>query len=368
MRFIANQALLQEALSAAMSAVPSKSTLQILNNFLLTLEGNVLEIGATDLDLGIRLKIEVQGMGDGVIVVNARKLLDVVRTQNQPNIELVVDNYLVRLLSGSNRTNMTGNDPSEFPDLEEVASGGSFSMNSSELMFLTEKTMFAVSNDVTRLALNGVYLHKEDEKLVFAATDGHRLGRAHLEIPQVTEASAIIPPKVLGHLLKVISADTPVEVSVGEKHIAFASENIRLVSKLLDGPYPRYQNVIPASFERIAMIQRDVLMDVVQRVGVVAHPRTHQIRLAFTPEQLEISTTNQDLGADSSESLPVQFQGEAPFRISFNAQYFLEILRKCPTDQVRLRMNTNLGAALVEPDGTDIDYFFLIMPLRLNED
>lgn len=368
MRFIANQALLNEALGSAMSAVPSKSTLQILSNFLLCLEGNVLEIGATDLDLGIRLKLEVQGLGDGKIVVNARKFFDVVRVQSQANIEVVVDNYLVRILSGSNRTNITGNDPGEFPDLEEVSGASNITLNSSELSFLTEKTMFAVSSDATRLALNGVYCHKENDHLVMVATDGHRLGRAFLECSGSLDKGAIIPPKVLNHLLKVVPADVPIEVSVGDRHIAFAADSVRIVSKLLEGPYPRYQNVIPGSFERVAFIQREAALDVVKRVGTVAHPRTHQIRFAFVGGQLEVSATNQDIGADASETLAAEYHGDDGFKISFNAVYLEEILRKCLTDRFRLRMNGPLGATLIEPEVPEADHIFLIMPLRLHDE
>ena len=170
MKFTIQKNVLQDALQAAISAVPNKSTIQILNNFSLRLEGNFLEVSATDLDLGIRVKVEVQGERDGAVVINARKLFDQVKSLVDPsitNITFDAQDYLVKIQwSERGKASIIGFDANDFPPFPEIENGETLNIAASELAFLAEKTLFATSTDSTRLSLNGVFLEAKDGKLL----------------------------------------------------------------------------------------------------------------------------------------------------------------------------------------------------------
>ena len=202
MKFVIEKNAFLDVLQAAINAVPNKSTIQILNNFALRLEGNFLEVSATDLNLGIRVKVEVQGERDGSVVINARKLLDLVKSLVDPSITNVtfdVQDYLATIQwSAKGKASISGIDASDFPPFPEVSEGESLNFAASELAFLAEKTTFACSTDTIRLNLNGVYLEAKDGVISMIATDGHRLGRASIEQEGANLTNgAIIPKKAL---------------------------------------------------------------------------------------------------------------------------------------------------------------------------
>ena len=369
MKFKVEQSAFLNSLQMALQAVPSKSTLQILNNFLLQLEGNVLEVTATDLDMGIQVRLEVEGVTDGSVVVNARKLFEMVKEQGNVPIEFGVDNYVVHIVAGRFSASMSGNDPMEFPHLEEVNSEDSISLSASELNFLAENTLFAVSNDSTRPSLGGVYCENEEGKLVFVATDGHRLGKAFIEYQGGNVGgNAIIPPKTLSNVMRFVSSDAQVDITLGSRHISFTSDRLKVVSKLIEGPYPKYQNVIPSSFEKEVVIAREESLSVIRRVATMANQKNRQIKLEFAADKVEITADNQELGSSCKEPLGAQYQGEEGFKIAFNANFLLEILKMCPSDQIKISMNSPLGACVISPIGEGQDFYFLLMPLRFYEE
>lgn len=369
MKFEIEKGVFSEALSTAAHAVPNKSTLQILNNFLIHLEGNVLEISATDMDLGVNLKLEVNGLEDGKVVVNAKKLQEVIKNLANMPLTFTVEDYQVSIQSGSYAANLTGFDAMEFPSLPTLSATQTFGISSSELSFLSEKTLFAVSNDITRMALNGVYLEHAENKISLIATDGHRLGKAEIELEGPSwETGIIIPPKPLSFALRAVKPDTELEIAINDSHICISTDTLQIFSKLIEGPYPKYQSVIPQQFEKTAIAPREDLIAVVNRVATMANARTRQIKVSFQSGSAEISTRNQDIGGKSQENVSLQYEGEPNFPISFNASFLSDILKMCPSDQVVFKMNTSVGACVIEPQGEGLDFFFLIMPLRLTEE
>jgi len=369
MRFQVEKSPFLSALQTAKGAVPGKSTLQILNNFLFTLEANTLEVAATDMDMSVRVRVEVQGQQDGKIVVNAGKLLEIVRRQDDLPLTISVDDSVFRIRAGSYDGKLSGFDPSEFPQLPEVSSERGLRISSSELQFLEEKTAFACSKDVTRIALNGLCAEHHGGKLSLVATDGHRLGLA--SIPHEGDdwgQGLIIPPKALSHLLRNVPADTEIGLRIDDNFICLDAGSVQVTSKLIEGPYPKYQNVIPAQFEREALVDCRRLIGVVERISATANSRTHQVKLELNSGRLIVSARSQEDGDDSQEEMGVEYGGEGAFRLGFNAAYFVEILKMCPTDRIRLRMNSPVGAVIMEPVGEGMDFFFLLMPLRLTDE
>ncbi len=373
MKFQIEKAKLLSALNMVIGAVPNKATIQVLNNFAVRLEGNALEISATDLDLGIRMKLEVQGESDGAVVVNAHKLLDLVKSLIDPKIVNltieVVSNYLVTVRwSERGKASITGFDVSDFPPFPDVE-GGSFQLGKSELEFLAGKTLFAVSTDQTRMTLNGVFVEAKDGKLVMVATDGHRLGKAFIELENSSVGKGVIvPPKAIQYALKSVSGETAVEVRVSDTYVLFANEGVQIISKLIEGPYPKYEAVIPVKFERTVQVNREDLFNKITTVISMANARTRMIRLQLDGNQMELSANDPNVGGDSTEALSVSHEGEGVFCIGFNGLYLLEVLKLCQSDEVVLKMNGPTSACVIEPVGSDINSMFLLMPLRIQDE
>ena len=370
MKFSIDKTVLQNVLKSAITAVPNKSTIQVLNNFSLRLEGNFLEVSATDLDLGIRVKVEVQGERDGAVVINARKFSDLINNLVDPSITTIsldVQDYLAKIQwSEKGKASITGFDASDFPPFPEIENGETLNFAASELAFLAEKTLFATSTDSTRLNLNGVYLEAKDGKISMVATDGHRLGRASIDQEGANlENGVIIPKKVLQHILHVAKSDSNIEVRTSATHILFNTDSTQVISKLYEGPYPNYRAVIPQNFERTVQANATELLDKVHCILPMANPRTHQIRFQMDGNNMELSATDPDVGGETREALAVTHNGEGSFSIGFDGRYFYEILSMCKSEEVVLKMNTPIGACIIEPVGDDMGFSFLLMPLRL---
>jgi len=368
MKFEASKVTLLDALQTAQNAIPSKTTLQILNNFLFKLKGNNLEITATDLDLTIVINIEVQGNGDGNIVINAKKFLEV--TKELPDLPVIchVDDYVMTIKSETGfQCNITGFDASEYPVLPKSQESAQFEISKHDLKTLFEKTSFAVSNDVTtRVSLTGVFWQSVNDQIIMVGTDGHRLGKSWIKGtgPGLTKG-IILPPKAVSQVLKTSHEESDqIKIEVGEANIKFISDKITLFSKLIEGPYPDYEKVIPADLSKVVKIKKEELINVLKRVATMAHTKTKQVKFSFSSGQLLLSAKNQDLGGDSEESLDIEYKGKE-IAIGFNAHYVLEVLRLIQSEEILIKLNSNLGATVFEPNMTEKNYFFIVMPLRL---
>ena len=228
MKFEAIKPVFLDALQMACNAIPNKTTLQILYNLLLKLDGNTLEIRATDLDMTIVLKLQVEGHEDGEIVINAKKLLEVVKELPDFPVMLSVDDYMVTIKSESGfHCNLTGFDASEYPNLPEVENGKSFQVPLKDFRFLSEKITFAVSTDYSRMSLTGGYCEFKDGNLQMVATDGHRLGKAWIPAEGLpTQAGVIFPPKAMQQVLR-ISEDMEqlIQVEIGTANARFGARS-----------------------------------------------------------------------------------------------------------------------------------------------
>ncbi len=366
MKLEANKAALLSAVQMACNAIPNKTTLQVLYNLMLKLRGNVLEITATDLDLTIAQSLEVQGYEDGEIVINARKLLEVIRELPDFPVIIGVDEYVVTIKSESGfQCNLTGYDHSEYPSLPEVEEKHAAEISLKNLRRLHEKTAFAVSTDFTRISLTGIYWEFKKGRMQMAATDGHRLGKAWVEAETPFEEAIILPPKALSQVLNMAEdPDSAIRVKIGPANAQFSGENVTIYTKLIEGPYPNYENFIPKEFTKRLKADREDLMGVLRRVATMASTKNRLVVFGMQDGRLTLSAKNQDLGGDSEEALNVSYEGDA-MEVGVNAGYLQEILRMCQSEEVLLKFTNPLGAIIVEPVGATVDYFFLVMPLRI---
>ncbi len=369
MKFEANKPVFLDALHMACNAIPNKTTLQILYNLLLKLEGNSLEIRATDLDMTIVLKLQVEGHKDGEIVINAKKLLEVVKELPDFPVVVSVDDYMVTIKSESGfHCNLTGFDAGEYPSLPDLGSAKGFQVPLSDLRFLSEKTAFAVSTDYSRMSLTGGYCEFKDGNLQMVATDGHRLGKAWTAVQAPAQPGVILPPKALSQILHMSEdKEQLIQVDIGSANARFGTETITVFTKLIEGPYPNYENVIPKGFSKTMKANREHLSSVIRRVATMANAKTRLVVFGFDDRSLALSAKNQDLGGDSEESVPIEYTGD-PVEVGINANYILEVFRLIHTEEVVFKFNNPLGAIIVEPAVEKPNYFFIVMPLRILKD
>jgi DNA polymerase III subunit beta len=255
----------------------------------------------------------------------------------------------------------------DFPSFPTVRFQESWRIRSGDLQKLIGHTSFAVSTEESRPILNGVLWELKPESMRMVATNGHRLAKMEVPIKSsgAPAADLIVPPKALEQIRRLFPADEELEIARGDNHLGFRSPFTAVYTRLIEGPYPNYDQVIPKDNDRIAIADKVALVSALKRMSVIASDQTHRIRLSFNAGLLRFSVQTPDLG-EATDELAVRFTGDQ-LDIGFNASYLLEILRYIPTEEVKLTFKAPERAATVEPEGwTDpASYLCLVMPLRL---
>ncbi len=374
---------LWQGIDTVLDAVHSKPALPVLANILLVAEGNTLALSATDLDLSIRTKVPATVEQEGRITVPARTFAEITREWPDAELSLVVEEDHLRLSghlgdaeSGEGAYSLSGMAADEFPNMPTSLEGVSISLGNSEelsaklLLNMINKTSFAVSKDDTRPILNGVLWHIDSEGMEMVATDGSRLAcyrrSLDLQVQSDQEAGVIVPPQALAQMGKLLSGhDGAVEVTLGETQLFLSTGTTHLLSRLIEGPYVEYAQVIPKENDKNLRIDIDRLLPTVRRVSILSSSYTRQVRLKLNGSFIELSAASPEIGGEAREQIPASFDGEE-MEIGYNAQFLMEILRKMDTQMVRFELNDNVTAALLKPDQVEEgeDYFCLLMPLR----
>jgi DNA polymerase-3 subunit beta len=235
------------------------------------------------------------------------------------------------------------------------------------LQELIRQTSFAVSTEESRPILNGVLWQLGDAEMRMVATNGHRLARIRVasDAAGAPKADLIVPPKALEQIRRLFGEDESVEIARSENHLGFRSSGTQVYTRLIEGPYPNYEQVIPRENDKSATADKAAITSALRRMSIVASDQTHRIRMAFANGSCKLSVQTPDLG-EAQEELTVSYDGD-PLEIGFNASYLLEILKYIPTDEIRMTFKAPERAATCEPVGWNdpASYLTLVMPLRL---
>ena len=366
MRLTISREKLQEALTAVAAAVPAKTTLPVLGNLLLETTERGLRLSGTDLDIGVSTEIVADVESPGAITVPAKKLVEIVRELPAAPVKLgAAGEQRVTLECGRSRFKLLGLPRDEFPAFPSVDFGKSWRVRSGDLQMLISHTAFAVSTEESRPILNGVLWEVREKEIRMVATNGHRLAKMEVPYSGGQNGDFIIPPKALEQVRRLFPADEELEVARGENHLAFRSPLTSVFTRLIEGPYPNYDQVIPRDNNRVAMIDKVALQSALKRMAVVASDQTHRVKLSFNSALLKFSVATPDLG-EGQDELPIRYDGD-PIDIGFNGMYLLEILRYMPTEEIRFTFKEPERAATLEPEGWQQagKYLCLVMPLRL---
>ncbi|QJR36862.1 DNA polymerase III subunit beta [Gemmatimonas groenlandica] len=368
MRFTISREKLQEGLAAVTAAVPAKTTLPVLSNLLVETTERGIRFSATDLDIAVSTEVSADVETPGAITIPAKKLSEIARELPPSPVKVSASGeQRVTIECGRSKFKLLGLPRDEFPTFPTVRFNDSWRVKSGELQKLISHVAFAVSTEESRPILNGVLWELREDRMRMVATNGHRLSK--MEVP--VEASSappgdlIVPPKALEQIKRLFPAEEELEIARGENHLGFRSPFTSVFTRLVEGPYPNYEQVIPKDNDRFCLCDKAALTSALKRMSVIASDQTHRIKMSFNTGMLKFSVTTPDLG-EASDELPVNYNGDQ-LDIGFNATYLLEILRYMPTEQVRLTFKAPERAATIEPEGWDdpAKYLCLVMPLRL---
>ncbi|HET6797923.1 MAG TPA: DNA polymerase III subunit beta [Gemmatimonadales bacterium] len=360
---------LQEGLVAVAASVPAKTTLPILSNILLEATKDGIRLSGTDLDISVSTTVAASVDQDGAITLPARKLVEIIRELPNAAIRLTASGeQRVTIECGRSRFRLLGLPREEFPAFPSVKFEGGWRTSSRELQKLISHVAFAASTEESRPILNGVLWELRPERMRMVATNGHRLARMDVptaETQGASQADLIVPPKALEQIRRLFGTEETVEIARSENHLGFRTGSTQIFTRLIEGPYPNYEQVIPRENDKAATADKLALASALRRMSIVASDQTHRIRMAFANGTCKLSVQTPDLG-EAQEELNVSYEGD-PLEIGFNAAYLLEILKYIPTDEVRMTFKAPERAATCEPVGWDdpASYLALVMPLRL---
>ncbi len=370
MKFSLPKSRLSHYLQTVLTVIPAKSTLPILSNILLECMEKTIKISATDLDITITVTFAADISKKGSAVIPARMLFDIVKELPETDISFEGSANRVELKVPNGSYKIGGVAAEEFPELPVVNAKKQVAVEAELMVGMIKRSTFATSKDETRPALNGVLWQTKGERMVMVATDGHRMARVAAENNKLKGLNddVIIPPKVLDLISKFIGDDRDsIGVIFEENRIIFNLDDIVISSRLIEGPYPNYEAVIPATGDKKMVILRDDLASAVRRVSILSNSLTHQVKFTIKNNSLMLSTTNTDVGGEAQETLPCEYKGEA-LEIGYNAGYVNDILGKMEGEEVVFELSSAVAAGVVYSSETPKDDFLcLIMPLRLTE-
>ncbi len=359
---------LQEGLVAVAASVPAKTTLPVLSNVLLEAGSDGLRLSGTDLDIAVSTTVAASVDEDGAITLPARKLVEIVRELPSASIRLASSGeQRVTIECGRSRFKLLGLPREEFPAFPAVEFESAWKILAKDLHKLIGHVAFAASTEESRPILNGVLWELRPERMRMVATNGHRLARMDIPVAgeSTDEVDLIVPPKALEQIRRLFKADSEIEIARSENHLGFRSTSTQVFTRLIEGPYPNYEQVIPRENDKVATADKSVLASALKRMSIVASDQTHRVRLAFANGSCKLSVQTPDLG-EAQEEITITYEG-SPLEIGFNAAYLLEVLKYVPTDEVRMTYKAPERAATCEPVGWDdpASFLALVMPLRL---
>ncbi len=369
MKFNVNQQDLQQALNYCQGVIEKRSTLPILSNILMNAKKSNLILTATDLDLIFIHKIQnVEVMEEGKTTTTSSTMYDIVRklTSGKKINLTLTDTSKLHLESEKSIFNLNCMSASEFPLTDENFDENQFLIKSKQLLKLLNKCKFSVSNDETRHYLSGIYFHQtevEDKNYLTAvATDSHRMSISKIRLEkQISFEPIILPKKTVFQLCSLLdNYDGEVKVSNVKSKIKFELNNSILISKLIDGKFPNYIQVIPKNNNKKLEIDLKLFLDSVDRVASVSLDKKDGVKFDLSKDTLNLSVNNTNSG-DGKETLNVKFDHQ--LEISFNSRYLIDVASQLDGEKIELFLNDMGSPALIKDPG-DFDSIFVVMPMK----
>ena len=359
---------LNHKMNAISSVVPGRTTMPILSTVLVSAEKGDFSISATDLDISVTSRVNGSVSEEGKIAAPAKKIAEIVKSLAGGEVLLETEGEKLAISCGKSKFVVNARSADDFPKLPKQEGKTAFTVDPGIVSELTQKTIYAVSTDLTRPALCGVLWEVDRKGISMVSTDGHRLAKVEIamDLGSVHKMDVIVPPKALATLRTYSEGENEVRISIGENSISFEMKETTIYSRLLEGPFPNYQRVIPAKNEKELVVSRSALVDATKRVSILSDSLTRQVVFSIGANKLTLNVRTQELG-EAREEIEASF-AEEPMEIGYNANYVLDILRTIDSEEIVFLLDRPDNAGLVKPagDGGNIKQLCIIMPLRIN--
>ena len=365
MKFRCERDVLADALGTARRAVASRGTaLPVLSGIRLELTGDQLRLTGTDLDLTIQVHVAVSGQGDGVAVVPAQLASDIVRSLESGAVHVEISSDEARISSGRSNFGVRTLSAEEFPKIAEPAPND-VRLDAAQFGEALRQVVRAASTDEARPILTGVRMEQgQGGGLRLVATDSYRLAVRDLAGADVLRADqkVLVPSRALNELVRVLGGTGQVAVRLGDRDAAFQTDGVRLTTRLIEGEFPNYRNLIPSKYPNRLTVGREPLLDAIRRVKLLARDAT-PIRLGLSSDGLDLSAVAQDVG-QANEQLDAKYEG-ADLTVAFNPDYLSAGVEAVSGDEIVLQTLDALKPAVITaPTGSD--YLYLLMPVRVS--
>jgi len=374
MKFKINRDHFSNGLAQVLNVVGSKTTMPILSNVLIEADKDFISLTTTNLDLGIRCKIKAEVKEGGAVTLPVKRLATIVR--ELPNLDVSFDaspNHQVKLASGGSNFRIMGLGKEEFPPLPEFGDEKSFTLEQPELVSMLKSVSYAQSSDETRYILNGVYFSFRDGRLSLVATDGRRLAliAKEMEIPAESAGAIILPAKTVGELLRMLDKGEKVKIDFSERRCSFQIgtdkdnsgliDSIYLYSKVVEGNYPNYQQVIPKETHQRIKLERELLLQCIHRAALVTNEKANSVKLKLSSNLLEIMAQSPDFG-EAHESMAISYSGP-DLQAAFNPAFLMDPLKALAKDEVFFEVKDEVSPGVFK---TLENFICVIMPVRLS--
>lgn len=366
MKFVVNQGVLQNELQFLQGIAEKKKTIPILSNILLRAESSFLTLAATDLEVSLTGGCESTVEEAGAITVSAKKLFEVVRSLVDEEISFsVTDGNWLEINCGNTFFRLVGLPPDDFPDVPANDFGDAQKIEHDVFKDLIGHTIFAVTQEDARYALNGALLEIGSGVVRMVATDAHRLAMVEEPFESSEDVKAIVPKKTLNELRHLGNSEE-VLFAQDEHHLYFKIGHRVLATRIIEGQFPSYEKVIPAENPLEIVFTKEAMAGAIRRVSILASERSRAVRFKFTAGDATVSSSNPELG-EAVENVSVQYEGDE-LEISFNAQYILDFLSAVDGEDVVFKLKDSASQGLLEPREVSSEasrYKYVIMPMRM---
>ena len=371
MKFSIDRADFLRCLNHVQSAVEKRNTIPILSNVLMKAEDGVLSLSTTDMDMEINESVAAKVDKAGATTAPAGTLFDIVKKlPDESQIEISLDEAGNQMTVKAGRSNfkLSCLPVADFPEIGQGDLPVSFSVPANDLRALIDRTKFAMSTEETRYYLNGIYLHAADNQgvkvLRAVATDGHRLARFEMPLPEGAGdmPGVILPRKAVLEIRKLIEeAGDTIQISLSESKVRFNFDHIVLTSKLIDGTFPDYQRVIPQGNDKIIEVNPKKFTSAIDRVSTISDGKSRAIKITFEGKTMTLSASSPEAGSATED---LEINGNDNIEIGFNARYLLDITSQIEGDGCRLTLADSASPTIIEDTG-DISSLYVLMPLRV---
>jgi DNA polymerase-3 subunit beta len=360
-------------LQAVQNVVSTRTTLPILSNVLLRADNGKVEFTATDLDVTVACSVEAKVAKPGATTVPVKKLFGIVRELNG-DIEIETDEKNVTSIrSGSSYFKIHGLAAEEFPPLPKFKDDKKVVLPQDTVRAMLKKTSFAVSTDESRYVLNGIFISLKDGKMTLVATDGRRLALVdeEVELPEKSVGEFIVPAKAVNELNRLLLDKGNVEIKFGENQASFElkaengkeekGQSVLLITKLIEGNYPNYRQVIPGEAKERIPLAREELLQALRRAEIMTSEKANSVKLTFSKNTLAITANSPEVG-EARETLAVNYKGK-DIAIAFNPRYLIDPLTALAEDEIFIELIDELSPGVVKINGP---FLYVVMPMRLS--